>query len=260
MAKFTKEDYQRGKILYEDKDRKVVWLGWAELRGGEARTNQYLIIDYQDGVLIDPGGVHIFPHVISAASGFISLDRIKYVFYTHQNPDVLSGIGLFASVFPNAVFLISRLWISHLAHLGFNEIDKVIHIQDRGTDLSLSRSDLKIIPTHFVYSQGSFSLYDPRSKAIFTGEIGSSLMADHDLYFDVDEFDKHVKYIEDFHRRYMNGNVVLRKWISNVRRFDINMLCPHHGAIIRGENIQRFLNWLENLRCGIDIIDEIYGI
>jgi hypothetical protein len=36
-------------------------------------------------------------------------------------------------------------------------------------------------------------------------------------------------------------------------------IAPQHGAMIyKKEHIQRFFNWLSNLRCGVDIVDEFY--
>ena len=29
------------------------------------------------------------------------------------------------------------------------------------------------------------------------------------------------------------------------------MLCPQHGAIYRGADVQRFINWFDNLQVGI---------
>lgn len=44
-----------------------------------------------------------------------------------------------------------------------------------------------------------------------------------------------------------------------MRKREINTIAPQHGAILRGDYAKWFLDWFENLQCGVDIIDEIYG-
>lgn len=51
----------QGKILYEDENHKFIWLGGeTKYRKGAVQTMQYLIIDNGRGILLDPGGVHLF--------------------------------------------------------------------------------------------------------------------------------------------------------------------------------------------------------
>ena len=75
-------DDKNGKILYEDQDHKFIWLGAdPEAASGVVQTNQYLIIDKGKGVLLDPGGIHLFARVVAIASRYISLDRIDSIFF-----------------------------------------------------------------------------------------------------------------------------------------------------------------------------------
>ena len=60
--------------------------------------------------------------------------------------------------------------------------------------------------------------------------------------------------MEGFHRRYMASNRVLRLWVSMVRRMDPLMIVPQHGLPMQGEAIPAFLDWLETLECGVDLL------
>lgn len=54
-----------GVVLYEDADHKFIWLGSeSKQRKGAVQTMQYLIVDRGRGVLLDPGGVHLFPELL----------------------------------------------------------------------------------------------------------------------------------------------------------------------------------------------------
>ena len=66
--------------------------------------------------------------------------------------------------------------------------------------------------------------------------------------------------MEGFHKRYMASNAACRSWVRRVSTLDVETIAPQHGAVIRGrENVKKFLSWFEGLRCGTDIIDQIYG-
>lgn len=181
-------------------------------------------------------------------------------FYSHQDPDVCSGVALWLSTTPATVY-VSKLWVRFLPHFGAYDITRVVPIEDSGGRITFRSGDyLEIIPAHFLHSEGNFTLYDPRSKILFSGDIGTAIFPKGERYVFVEDFTKHLSLMEGFHRRYMVSNVALRKWISLVRKHPVKMVAPQHGAIFnKEEHVQAFFTWLESLKCGIDIIDEIYG-
>jgi flavorubredoxin len=249
-----------GVVLYEDDDHKFIWLGTdAKYRKGVIQTMQYLIIDHGRGTLLDPGGVHLFSRVVSSISRHISIDKIDNIFFSHQDPDVSSGIALWLGV-TNAKVYISSLWTRFLPHFGIVDEKRIASIEDHGSSLRLaSGSELRFVPAHFMHSPGQFSAYDVRSKILFTGDIGAAVFESEDQPLFADDFASHIPLIRGFHERYMASNAVVRKWCSVVSRLDPAMLAPQHGAVYRGASVKAFLDWLSALKCGSDIVDSIYG-
>ncbi len=252
---------ERGEVLYNDGTHKFIWLGWPEKEvEGIVQTNEYLIINNDEGVLLDPGGVSVFSQVAENVSRWISVDKIKYIFYTHQDPDVSSGIALWLNLCPAQVY-ISKLWVRFLPHFGIFDISRVVPIDDNGGRIQFSSGDyLEIIPAHFLHSPGNFQIYDPRSKILFSGDLGAAAFKDKQ-YPIVEDFESHVELMEGFHRRYIASNAAIKKWLSIVRKYDIEAIAPQHGAIIKGKQmVEKFFDWLEGIKCGVDILDEIYGV
>ncbi len=63
--------------------------------------------------------------------------------------------------------------------------------------------------------------------------------------------------MKGFHQRYMASNKACRIWANRVRRLDVDMLVPQHGSPFVGTKmINRFLDWISELSCGIDLMDE----
>lgn len=248
-------------VLYEDERHRFIWLGWEEEEEeGLVQTNQYLIISGEEGILLDPGGTHVFPRVIAAIAKYIPLENIKHIFYSHQDPDVSSGLPLWLSVTPARVY-ISKLWVRFVPHFGKIDIKRMEPLEDRRGSINLPAGGvLEFIPAHYLHSTGNLSAYDSRSKILFSGDIGAAVFPPGKRYLFVEDFDAHVPLMEGFHRRYMKSNRVLRKWVELVRRKEVNMIAPQHGAIFPKGNVEKFLSWLENLKCGEDILEEIYGV
>ena len=108
-------------------------------------------------------------------------------------------------------------------------------------------TDLQLIPAHYVHSSGMFTLYDPVSKILFSGDIGAALLPKGYDKIYVEGFDSHIQYMEFFHKRWMPSGAAIKKWVSLVRDIDIKMMCPQHGLIFKGDDVQRFFDWFEAL-------------
>jgi len=247
-------------LLYDDGKHRFVFLGWEEREEEIVQTNQFLILDNEEGILLDPGGAHIFPRVLSNISEVIDPSKIRYIFYSHQDPDVTSGIALWLSVCENAHIYISSLWVRFLPHFGVYDARRIIPIPDGGMEIKLSSGNkLEILPAHFLHSVGNFNLYDPVAKILFSGDIGAAVFKKGERYRYVEDFDRHVALMEGFHKRYMVSNVAIKKWVEMVSTRKIEVMAPQHGAVFKGENVRKFLEWFKNLRCGIDELSSVYN-
>lgn len=254
-----KEDV-RGEILYKDDRHQFIWLGWEEEEeAGVVQVNQYLIIHDGVGVLLDPGGVQVFPRVVDNLSRHIDCRQIRHIFFSHQDPDVCSGLALWTGITPATIHL-SKLWARFVPHFGSVDIGRLSVVDDSGGKLSLNgNAYVEFIPAHFLHSVGNFSLWDPGSRILFSADIGAAVFPPQQRYLFVEDFEVHCRYMDGFHRRYMTAQSACRKWAADVRRLQPSMIAPQHGAVFRGRNVARFLSWLEKLRCGVDLLDEFYG-
>ena len=247
-----------GKILFEDKDHKFIWLGADEKEDtGVIMTNQYLIIHKGRGILLDPGGLHLFSRVVSVASRFISLDNIDSIFFSHQDPDVSSGIALWLGV-TKAKIYISGLWVRFLPHFGLIDNSRIIPLNKPFMNISLGGTELKVLPAHFLHSVGCYCLLDPLSGILFTGDIGAADIQYTSENLFVEDFDQILPSLRGFHTRYMTSKKVTSRWANMVRRQKPVMIAPQHGRIFKEENVAKFLDWISNLDCGIDLLDALY--
>ncbi len=213
-------------------------------------TNEYLVINNDNALLLDPGGQEVFPAVFSAISQNYDPANIRALFASHQDPDIISSLDLWLEVRPDSKCYLSWLWESFVPHFGGND-KTFISLPDVGLEFDFYGLDLFAMPAHYLHSSGNFHLYDKKAKLLFTGDVGAALMPEDKDNMYVEDFSQHIKYAEGFHRRWMGSNEAKQDWCVRASGMDIDMLCPQHGAIYRGKDVERFINWFSDLKVGI---------
>ncbi len=248
-------------ILFKNDEHLVI--SFSNLVKGEGiQSNQLLIKNGHHSALFDPGGDLTYMPLNMAITRYEPIRELDYVVATHQDPDIISSFNKWL-MYSDATIVVSKLWERFMPHLipGFMEASgrgRVMTIPDQGMILDVGNCKIKALPAHFLHSVGNFNFYDPISKILFSGDIGASLV-DSEPERPVRDFEKHIKKMYGFHRRYMVSNKACRLWVGMVRNLDIEMILPQHGRPFEGkEMVNNFLNWFEKLECGIDLITEQY--
>ncbi|MDP2808847.1 MAG: MBL fold metallo-hydrolase [Rhodocyclaceae bacterium] len=237
--------------IFEDGDHK--WLAIVrdpDRPGYLIDTNEYLVTSGEEAILLDPGGSEIFPAVFSALSAEFDPRRIHKLFASHQDPDIISSLSMWLEFNPDIKCYVSWLWASFVPHFGGVQ-DTFIPIPDAGMDMVVGGHRLQAVPAHYLHSSGNFHVYDPKARILFSGDVGAALLPPGEDGLFVENFDRHIRHAEAFHRRWMGSERAKRDWCARVSQLDIDMLCPQHGAIYRGEDVKRFIDWFANLEVGI---------
>ena len=178
---------------------------------------------------------------------------------SHQDPDIVAAVNGWLMT-TDATAYISALWQRFVPHFGLDHLleDRLLAIPDEGMTFEMGGKSLFALPAHFLHSVGNFQLYDPVAKILYTGDLGASLGME---YFEVTDFEAHLKYMEGFHRRYMTSNRAISAWAGMVRNLDIDIIAPQHGALFRGKPmVEKFIDWCASLDCGIDLITPLYKV
>lgn len=212
-------------------------------------TNQYLIVHHDQALLLDPGGIELFAPMLEALVKIVPLEQVQQLFASHQDPDIISSLGLWDQVLENAKLYSPWLWEGFIRHFGM-ERTQFVPIPDEGMTIDLAGLSLKAVPAHYLHSSGNFHLYDASAKMLFSGDIGAALEPIDAPVF-VDDFQSHIKHMQYFHQRWMPSEHAKQVWLRQVRQLDIEMMCPQHGRIFRGDAVRQFFDWFEQLPVGI---------
>ncbi|PPC90211.1 MAG: flavoprotein [Methylobacter sp.] len=214
-------------------------------------SNQYMVRTANRCLIMDPGGVELFAPMLAAVMHHAPVEQITDLFASHQDPDIVSSLGLWDQAVPHAKLHAPALWEGFIRHFGCNSIEYV-GIPDNGGTIKLENAELQLIPAHYLHSSANFHVYDPQAKILMSGDVGAALEGPGAPMF-VDKFDAHMEKMRYFHQRWMPSNQAKRIWIERVRMLDIEILAPQHGRMFKGDNVKRFLDWFEALQVGIAV-------
>lgn len=256
-ARLIKIKIMRNIILFRSPQHRFILLNESEPGEEEGiRSNQYLILHQDAGVLLDPGGFGVMPGVLTEMLRHIDPANLKAIVLSHQDPDIVGGLSTWLELTSAPVY-VSRIWLRFLPHYGIRDMSRFVGVPDEGMRCTIAPGfELQLVPAHFLHSEGQINVYDAAAKILFTGDIGAAMLPDHLEYEFVDDFAGHLPYIESFHRRYMCGNKAVRCWVDTIADLDIAMLAPQHGPIYRGQAVADFLAWFRELACGADLMEK----
>lgn len=226
--------------------------------GESVQSNQFLIIEGDNGILLDPGGTLSYNELYMSMNRYFPPKQLKYVFASHADPDIIASLPRWLSG-SETQLLVSRLWarfVPHFCPQGKTQ-GRIIPLPDEGTLLPFGSTTFQILPAHFLHSEGNLQFYDPVSRILFSGDMGASMLPSDLASSPVANFDQHLPFMRGFHSRYMVSNKVCRYWVDMVRRLDPESIVPQHGAPLRGRAVvARFLDWIEGLACGVDLMTQ----
>lgn len=238
---------------------------FSDLVVGEGiQSNQFLIIDKNSAALIDPGGDLTYTPLTIELSKRVKINELEYIFASHQDPDIIASLPRWL-MHTNCRVVTSKLWSRFLPHLASTFVTqqygqslerRIISLADSGGAVKFGRSKIIALPAHFLHSVGNFHFYDPVSKILFSGDMGASLVENH-AENAVTDFEAHIPHMLGFHQRYMASNKACRLWANMIRGLDVEMMVPQHGSPFVGKPmVSTFLDWISELECGIDLMDQ----
>jgi glyoxylase-like metal-dependent hydrolase (beta-lactamase superfamily II) len=242
-------------------EKDVYWVGSSE----EAllRRNIYLRVfrakDRDVAMVIDPGPECDFDVLkTKTASVLGSLSKVNLVFVNHQDPDVVPNARLIQKFNPNALTIMTEdTWrlvqFYGLKMENFRAVEKFRNMKAKLRTSSGEQLDyvLQFIPTPFCHFRGSCMYYDVNTRILFSGDFLGGISTS-ELYAE----EAHWEGVKAFHQLYFPSRDALRHALEQIQGLDPQplMIAPQHGGIIQGEMIERFIEHMEALLVGMDII------
>jgi len=211
----------------------------------------------QFNLLIDPGSRSDFAVVSTKVSSLIgSLSRVSAVWVNHQDPDVSSSASMIvAKHSPRAAVICSEATWRLIVHYGLPR-ERFFSTERFKSGLRLPTGDrLLPVPSPFCHFRGAVMLYDPATRVLFSGDLFGGLTVQGAEGIWADESD--WRGMRAFHQMYMPTQKALAIACEAIRALEpkVEIIAPQHGRVIPKELIGYFLERLERLPVGLDVLD-----
>ncbi|AKF80218.1 Flavorubredoxin [Myxococcus fulvus] len=223
-------------------------------RGTDAKTQRAS----EFNLLIDPGSSSDFSTIHTKVTSLIGgMERLSALFINHQDPDVGSSASIISARYaPRAGILCSEDTWRLIVHQNLPR-NRFIATEKFTQGLSVPTGHkLLPVPSPFCHFRGAVMLYDPQTRVLFTGDLFGGLTDANAKGLYADESD--WAGIRAFHQIYMPVNAALARTVATIRKLTpaVEIIAPQHGRVIRGPLVQQFLERMERLQVGLDIMDE----
>lgn len=241
-------DTNQSILLYENGEHKLYWLGIVE--DTAFRCNVYLIDSGDDFIIIDPGDRNSFENIKSKIEKINPNKKVSGLILCHQDPDVSASMVDWLRLYPDLVVYTTPRTHVLLPYYGIKDYNFYDVVENPIYTLS-SGHQVRFIEAPFLHFPGAFVSYDITSKALFSGDIWAALDIDWKLV--VEDFEYHKMALDLFHKDYMASNIATRGFVQRLV-YDVDVILPQHGSIIPKKYVNLAKEYLNNLKCGTDLI------
>lgn len=246
-----KYDLIQEAVLLVDKGvHKIYWVGTTSEKA--LRSNIYLIIDNEEGIIIDCGARTEFKETINRIKQVLPPSKVTKVFANHQDPDVTAAMIDWLELNPQITIVASPMTNVLINHYIENGKRYNFHNTEKEPILTLkSGAKLEFIPSPFMHAPGAVAIYNHHTKTLFSGDIWSAISLEWNLVLDYD-FEEHIDNMDMFHQGYISSNKACRYFLYQLKDKDIDHIMPQHGSIITQRNLNGAFKYIRDLKCGID--------
>jgi class 3 adenylate cyclase len=224
----------------------IWWVGFADYEAGFS-NNPYLLVDGEEGVLIDPGPGHpVFRDLIlQKIEQVIEPEKIRYIIVGHQDPDLCALIPFIENVLhPDVVIIAHPRTSLFIPYYGVRK--NILPVGDGDQLELLSGRRLGFHHTPYLHFAGNMVVFDEKTGSLFSSDIFALFSREWKLYADDSYLDPARSFIE----HYVGDKKAVRYAYKKLRNLPIKRILPQHGGIIEEAYLPKFLKMLEDVEPG----------
>ncbi len=204
--------------------------------------NTYLIVEENQAILIEPGNSLDFEFVFSEIQTIIDPLIIQYILLSHPDVDLSGSITMYEDKL-SPIKIITE-WRSKEIIQFYGTKSNYYLIKNNNYTLELSdERTLYFIPAAFMHAPGAFVTYDSKAKVLFSGDIFGS----YSKNWQVEADDSYIESMAMWHENYIPSSDFLRPLMKELAKMNLEMILPQHGSIIKGELVEKSINFLFEL-------------
>jgi glyoxylase-like metal-dependent hydrolase (beta-lactamase superfamily II) len=206
-------------------------------------------------ICVDPGSQFDASVIEANISSLTGDGGVDFITVNHQDPDVTGNLPDFCHNYPAATVMLSEdTWrlVQHLL-VRPGQLQFPLPLASRR---QIVRDGIawQSVPTPFCHFRGAMAWYDPEARILFSGDLFGGLNQLGRVHLFAEESD--WQGIALFHQIYMPTREVLRYAVRQIRSLSpaVQVIAPQHGHIIAGDLVPLFLERMDQLLVGADLL------
>jgi len=226
----------------------IFWVGHI-IENDPFQCHVYLIKNGDNSILIDPGSNITWQTTRKKIQKIIDLKDIKYFICHHQDPDITACMSdIFKEIGTKNRYVITH-WRTKALLVHYNWNVEFIEVESNNFHLNLGSRELKFIFTPYMHFPGNICTYDVKTKTLFSSDIFGAFTDKFNLF--AQNAQDYFEEMKPFLEHYMPSNDIVRYGIDKIKQYDINLIAPQHGSIIKKEFIPYILDKTQELDVGL---------
>jgi serine/threonine-protein kinase len=207
------------------------------------------------GFCIDPGSQFDAAVVESNLNALTGDEGPEYITVNHQDPDVTGNLPALCRANPAATVLLTEDTWRLVQHLSVQP-GKLQFPPALGSRRQILPHGIawQPVPTPFCHFRGAMAWYDLESRTLFSGDLFGGLNQLGRVHLFAEEAD--WSGIAQFHQIYMPSREIVRYTLHQIRALTpaVETIAPQHGHVITGDLVPLFLERMEQLLVGHDLL------
>ncbi len=193
----------------------------------------YLVKGEDGAALIDTVKEEFWDEYLDNLSSVIDLSEIKYLLINHTEPDHSGSVSKMMQLIPGLKIVGSANAMEFLPEICNQTYDH--EVIGKGLEIELGGKTLKFIGAAMLHWPDNVYVYLKEDKILFSGDSFGSHFSDDRLFDDLIEADivPAFKYYFDHIMGPFKPYVI--RAMDRLARYEIDMICPGHGPIIRAD-------------------------
>ncbi len=202
--------------------------------------NSYLLLD-EKTVLFDSVEISALNQFLENLQFALAGRDLDYMIINHMEPDHASGLSQILKSYPNVKIIGNAKTFTMIKRFLKEEVNQIV--VKEGDVIETGEHKLTFVMAPMVHWPEVMVTYDTVSKTLFSADAYGTFGALDGRIF-ADEYDFDHEFLDEARRYFTN---IVGKYgaqaasaINKAVKLEIDMICPLHGPVLRGDMINYF--------------------
>lgn len=200
------------------------------LKENKISVASFLILD-ELPVIIETGTPYVAKEFLRKLEEIIPLEKISYIFVTHEHLDHIGGLPEYISEAYNARIVLHHFLRAQLGFMGI--VGRTVFVNGNET-IPIGDRKIKAIYAPIETTGTTIFMLQP-DRILFSGDYFGQLSEENWTLYPKVSSDQLVQTIKEFHQGLGYSREDVKKFLSPIEKMKPRIIVPSHGSLIKDD-------------------------